>query len=291
MKLTSSTSTLLLALSGLGLWTFAGGQLSALGSFHASANPLGIQGSPYGQTLAMALQAPIDRDWHGGIEIHQAHSQPDGDHHHCDHPGCQGHHKEQQATDQVGLIERLESLVTTRTNPRPPTPAHQLYLRGEIESKLRFAYQLDPSHYGNYSAYHHFLIQDDLSTMAGDHSTRITLATSLARQTIANGLAEETDPRPALTAAAAAYNLLELSLSAASPARNPEDLRQQLEALDLCLSRHAALFDESLRNGFFGRLSPLRQEEMITRGTFLKKLRDAAAKSIDSQLRLQTSQH
>ncbi|MCU0797833.1 MAG: hypothetical protein MUF31_18075 [Akkermansiaceae bacterium] len=290
MKLRSTPLTVLLALSGLGLSGLAGSRLSEAGKLDDAPNPLGIHGSAYGRIIAMAIQAPIEKDWHGGIDAHgdTTHSE---DHHSCGHPGCDGHHHHHHEEKSSSWLATLDALVSERTNPRPPSAAHQQYLNREIEKNLRFALRLDPTHFGNYNAYHHFLIESDASGPAGDFQQRKTLAVSLARETIEQGLADSVDPRPALTAASAAYNIIELSLLDDASAVSAEELKAQLQVLDLCLHRHSEVFAQSLENGFFDGLSAMRQQEILTRGTFMKKLRDAAATTIARRQTPQASTH
>ena len=293
MKLPAIPSIVLPALTGAGLWTFAGSHLGASGAFDFEPNPLGIHRSPYGSTIAMALQSPIDRDWHGVLEVHGiadhgGHDDCEHDHD-CGHAGCGHDHDETAETETAPLVDRLEGLVAERTNPLPPTPAHQLYIRRQIDRKLRFAYQLDPSHYGNYNAYHHFLIDGQAEMTDADRSERQAFAERLATQTIRYCLAENADPRPALTAASAAYNRLELALLAPPGNGDAPELAERLAVLDLSLARHRELLEASLHSGLLERLSDQRREEMLQRGRFLHKLREAAATTLERRRHSQAS--
>jgi len=308
MNLRSSITTSALAIAGFGLWSYAGSQLKNSGTFEYDPNPLGLKRSPYGQVIAMAIQAPIDADWHGGLEIHDmppaAGESPDDaaacEDEHCDHD--HGHDSQDHAlaknkehkgcsdpdctSDHGGsdpapgsLIARLANAVAKRTNPHPPSPAHKFYLRQEIEKKLRFAYNLDPSHYANYNAYNLFITESSLGTSEDTQDILNAHAVRLADGTIRYCLRETTDPRPALTAASAAYNIFERGMLSKDKPSTAE-MRQQLAVMDFCLSRHFQLLQEALDNGLWASLSPLRQQEVTDRSTFTLKLRDTAEKTI-----------
>ncbi|GAA5484415.1 hypothetical protein [Haloferula sargassicola] len=313
----SAIVTAALALTGAGLWTYAGARLAHEGKFEFQPNPLGIKRSPYGQVIAMAFQAPVDKDWHGGIEVHGLGGHDDHDHDHAhaaDHPGedDHGHHDHPADDDHLcedescdhdhelaedgtcscghdhgsetehgsPFIERLEHAVTERTNPFAPTEAHRFYLRRQIEDKLKFAYELDPSHYGNYAAYHFFLKEETLNTYEQTKEKKRQLLVALAEKTIRYCMKETTDPRPALTASAAAYNLLEMMIAAPPGTYSWDDFDRRLSDYDHCLKRHADLLEASVESGQWNLLSPARQDEVLQRTQLALKLRDAFAATL-----------
>lgn len=186
-------------------------------------------------------------------------------------------------------MTRLEKTVTKRTNPNPPTQGHQIYLRQEIEKKLRFAYDLDPSHYANYNCYHLFITQRQLGTHGLPDEEVSKMIETLADYTIRFCLAEQEDPRPALTASSAAYNVLERMLTVENGTYTIEQMRQQLGTMEFCLQRHFALLDQFIENGSFALLSGMRQEEILTRSKFAIKLRDSAQEAINRRENPETS--
>ena len=338
----TTITTLALALAGGGLWTLSGTKLSETRGFEYQPNPLGIKRSPYGQVLAMAIQTPIDADWHGGLEIHDHaeggcggcgshdhdhHSAPETaehdhhDHSECEHDGCDHDHHSPAVAEhdhsdddhsdhdhgcdgcghdhgadehakagnkEVALLDRLQSAVSQRTNPNAPTEGHKLYLRQEIEKKLRFAYELDPSHYANYNCYHLFVTQSELGTHGLPEEDVTNMVESLADYTIRYCLKEQVDPRPALTAASAACNVLERMVT--SKVYDPEKgdlklMRDRLELIDLCVQQHFTLLEKFVEDGSFAMLSAQRQQEILTRSKFTMKLREAAEETI---IRLET---
>ena len=99
--------------------------------------------------------------------------------------------------------------------------------------------------------------------------------TLLGEGTIRYCLYESSDPRPALTAASAAYNILERQFI------DPEnyttsEMRERLNAIDFCLKRHFELLQKTIDNNNWNRLSQMRQDEVLSRSKFALKLRESA---------------
>ena len=247
-------------------------------------NVLGINRSPYGEVIAMAMQGPIDTYFHaanssGTHECDGAET--------CTH---EQHDKIRKPTeirftglnDRVGhFIEGLASGLSERTNPRSASAAHKFYLRRGMEDKLRFAYNLDPGHYGNYNAYHFFLTEPQLGT----RPELSPMAAKLADETIRYCLTQRTDPRQALTAAAAAGNVIELMLN--DRAVNPEtsrystpQMREVLQVMDQSIGLYSHLSNEWLEKGLWENLSDLRIAEAQERLNFVLKIRDSHEKAI-----------
>lgn len=232
----------------------------------------------------MAMQGPIDTFWHEGIEqagAATAPSEPSEHDHHHDHD-----HDRSNTAEPAGLrkrifrfLDELAAASTARTNPKPASNAQKFNTRRQIENKLRFAYQLDPSHYANYNAYHFFLTEPELGT----RPQLTPQAAGLADRTIRYCLSRTDDPRPALTAAAATENLLELMFNdrAAGGHKFPTStMREYLQLLDHCISRYQALDAQWTTSGQWNLLSPQRQLEARERLNFTVKVRDAAEGTI-----------
>lgn len=280
MKFRNTTTICILALAGAAVWMYSGSRLEQSGAFNFEPNPLGIKQSPYGQVIAMAIQGRIDNDWHGTLESGDpvgGDSAPSCGHSHCAEP-CGG--SEQEEVVKRDLIDRITAIATKRTNPNPKTPAHKFYLRREIEKKLHFAYQLDPSHYGNYNSYHLFLTHDSLGTSGDGYEKGSQRANALSEATIRYCLRETNDPRPALTAAAAAHNILQYMLMDPEQRYTPQQMQQQLTVVDFCLRRHFELLEQASKNGTWDLLSPLRQQEVLDRSAFTVKMRETGEKAI-----------
>jgi hypothetical protein len=201
--------------SGVLAWAMAGKPLVANADLDSPLNPMGINGSPYGEVFAMAMQGPIDNTFHGAMG--------GAGHHHKDGEDCKSCQKKEAAKPNQGF--RLQSLLTSmekaaevRTNPKSASDAHKRYLRRQVEDKLRFAYQLDPSHYANYNSLHFFLTEPALGT----RPELTPSAAKLAEETIQYCLKQDKDPRPALTAAAATSNILDDMFRSRNSGMNPK---------------------------------------------------------------------
>lgn len=281
-RLSRHTITLALLGGGATLWVGGAVALQPDVSFHSTPNPLGIKRSPYGEVVAMAMQGPIDAYWHSAVagdDDHHACGHADCDH--CKHPAdtrpesASGQAPSSLANRFQDFLDQLAADSRQRTNSRSSSEAHKFYLRRQIEDKLRFAYELDPTHYGNYNSYHLFLTEPTVGT----RPILTKEAVNLASRTIEYCLREEHDPRPALTAAAAASNVLEFLFQEAG-SRPAAEMKQHLAVVDYCLERHRQLLDQAVRSGQWNLVSPLRQQETADRYLFLTRIRDAANATI-----------
>lgn len=279
------TGALICVLTGRSLLTDA--------EFAAPLNILGINGSPYGEVFAMAMQEPIDTYFHHSMVTPGARTTAAASHEDCGLADCDEHDDARpESTGQLAgepassparlrnLLRDFEVAANSHTNPRPPSEAQKRHLRRQVEDKLRFAYQLDPSHYGNYNSYHFFLVEPALGTRP-----QLTPgAAKLAEETIQFCLKEPSDPRPALTAAAAATNILHLMFgsgkSDAGSRHTPAQMREVLALLDHCLARHFQLVRAWEASGEKELVSPLRLFEMEERLAFIMRIREAAEGTI-----------
>lgn len=276
----SFSNILSIALVGCGVAGFVIASKPLLASKEADAplNVLGINRSPYGEVFAMAMQSTIDTHFHATEA--PGHVCEDG----CDHDKAE----KTTVTSNVGVNGRLLGLIegmgrglTERTNPRGASEAHKFYLRREIEDKLRFAYNLDPSHYGNYNAYHFFLTEPQLGT----RPELTPHAAKLADQTIAYCLSQRNDPRQALTAAAAAGNVIELMFNDRQvnpdiPRFTTDQMKNVLQVMDQSIGLYAHLANEWADKGLWANLSELRLAETQERFDFVLKIRETHEKAI-----------
>lgn len=273
------TNTISAGLIGAGVfaWVFTGHPLVTNPDLEAPLNPLSINGSPYGEVFAMAMQGPIDTYFHGAMNSGGTHHHEAGDE--C--PACKKAETENKAAgSDLSLGGRFQNLLTSldkvseiRTNPKSASDAHKRYLRRQVEDKLRFAYQLDPSHYANYNSLHFFLTEPELGT----RPELTPSAAKLAEDTIKYCLKQDTDPRPALTAAAAATNILELMFNDQqnpAPKFNTVQMRQYLVLLDHCIGRYVAISQEWEKSKNWELLSPQRIAECEERFNFICRIRD-----------------
>jgi len=276
-----------IALIGGGMVVFANGsnKLHSNPDVDVPLNVMGLKRSPYGEVVAMAMQGPIDNYW-TEVETRQPNIAAEPERRQLKHLK----EKELRAIEDYSswsggfrfFLENLSDGLEERTNAFAASDAHKFYLRRQIEKKLRFAYELDPAHYGNYNAYHFFLTQPQLGT----HAELTSSAAQLAIDTINYCLSREVDPREALTAAAAAGNVLELMLN---DRINKEDdslkyttgqMRNMLGILDRSLNHFNQLSDQWYERGLWSNLSEMRTIEASDRFRFVQKIRDSQEKAI-----------
>lgn len=278
--------------SGLLMCAWTGISLLNSSELDTPLNPFGINHSPYGEVFAMAMQGPINTDFHVGMygatdeaiaEAQQKNASSP--------PGSILIVKPKPAPPQnqppqtwspsqklLSMIDQMEKGHKERTNPLPASEALKFFLRRKAEDKLRFAYQLDPSHYANYNSLHFFLTEG-IST----RPELTALASQLAEETIEYCLKQEDDPRPALTAAAACTNMLHLmftKLRKGEPTASTDEMRASLAKLDECIARYHEIAGQWDQNNSWSRLSPQRIDECQTRIGFVTRIRDAAFQTI-----------
>jgi len=253
-------------------WAFAGRPLTANPDLDVPLNPLGINRSPYGEVIAMAMQGPVDTFFDAGMS--GGGPTPEAA------PEVTAEKTAPSINARLGtLLSSLDEASVARTNPRAASEALKRYLRRQAEDKLRFAYQLDPSHYGNYNALHFFLTEPSIGT----RPELTPSAAKLAEDTIQYCLRQDQDPRPALTAAAAATNILHLMFSDrlnATPKYTTAQMRQCMALLDHCLARYTSISQQWDQSKQWDLLSPQRIAECAERAQFISKIRDAAEKTV-----------
>ena len=305
-----STHAISLCLIGTGAfaWAFAGRPLVTHPDLGVPLNPLGINGSPYGEVFAMAMQGPINTYTEMGLHG-QGHDHAPGetcdDHDHAEGETCDDHdhadgetcddHEDGETCDAdhaadakpapaaeprfEKFLASLQVAAQARTNPYAASEALKRHLRRQAEDKLRFAYQLDPAHYGNYNTLHFFLTEPSVGT----RPQLTPSAAKLAQDTIQYCLKQESDPRPALTAAAAATNILQLMFEdqkTPAPTFSTAQMRQFLSVLDHSLARYDNIAKHWDQTKNWELLSPQRIAECDERFHFICKIRDTSEKTI-----------
>jgi hypothetical protein len=282
--------------SGVVAWAVATRPLIGSSDLAAPLNPMGINGSPYGEVFAMAMQSPIDNYFHAGMgqaTHNHAPGETCGDsctHEHEHDETCEHEDHGHEAADSPvkspsldirfgNMLSALDQVREVRTNPKAASEALKRHLRRQAEDKLRFARQLDPANYANYNCLHFFLTEPQIGT----RPELTPSAAKLAEDTIQYCLKQDHDPRPALTAAAAASNILELMFN---DQNNPEpkfstaQMRQCLNLMDHSVARYqniATQWDDSKQ---WELISPMRIQECQERFLFICKIREAAEKTI-----------
>ncbi len=269
MNSSSSSKLASLGLIGLGLVLFAW-QAKKLENNPEAEIPLNIMGmnrSPYGALMAIALQGQIDTNFHLGVTgTHHNHG-PGGHHHHGpgDHDHDHDHHHGPSQLDQgtggymqkvIGILKRGHMRVT---NPVPPSPGLRHHIRNELEDKLRFAYQLDPSHYANYNTLHFFLAEELNGPTAAPREIAL-----LALGTYDYCMQQEADPRPVMTAVAACVNLLNLQITLlrrGALAYDPDMFTSTIQKMEKSFIKYQDLASAWNQAGTWETLSAARFEE------------------------------
>jgi len=267
-------------LVGVALWGGMAVKFASEDKLSYEPNVACLKGSPYGKIFALAMQGPIGFYWHEG-KTHEHASILADDHEH--HAGCaDGCHEHQAAATGAELregnvplrvrtqekIKQMEAAVHRKTNGEPLSAAHKQFIQGEIEDKLRLAYELDPTNYTNYGNYHLFLY----TTSYGEAEADEDAALDIARQTLETCKKDEFDPASWLTAANAAYNII-YHIGRHHKDYSVAHAKASLAEFDYCIERHQELLGQALRDG---RAIPApRLTEMKERVAYLKKLRKA----------------
>lgn len=302
MRISPNVISIFLIGTGLLAWSLTARSLVDNPDLDVPLNPLGINRSPYGEVFAMAMQSPIESYFHAGMgEGSHQHAPGEACTDKCTTPkeekhvhdeNCEHNHSEDDhATHEenkeasslhsqlLSLIESMNEVSHLRTNPKAPNESLMRYHRRQAEDKLRFAYEMDPSHYGNYNSLHFFLTEPQIGT----RKQLTPSALKLAEDTIGYCLKQENDPRPALTAAAACTNILELMFTDYNHNKSStftvEQMRQGLNLLDYCLKRYDAIAKQWDESKNWELLSPMRVTECESRYRFISRIREDAVKT------------
>ena len=246
---------LLAAVAAL-LWLPAAFQLRAGGHLEFTPNPGSIGSSPYGKTLGLAIQGPIDVFWHVGQN-----EDPFDDHHH--HDGAAEHADLPSGIDAARhWLEDLQHASRRRTSDFAPGGLHRIHLRREVERKLRFAYWLDPTNFANYNALFLFLTEQSLT----ERDSNFGAVLELADQTREIVEREQANPEPWLTAAATHLAHLEIAYRLKDEqAPDYETIQHHLEGMESSLNRFAFLRDFLVTYGAWERIPAVRRADMEDR--------------------------
>ena len=308
MKSSSSSLwvTAALIVVGLGTTALLGSKLMNRDELDVPLNPCGVNRSPYGEVIAMAMQGPINTYVFAGIHgltpeelaaKRRELEKEDPDHPSLQAPdcldgesctGCSLSTCTKNTSPAKGPLARMERLIgdmrigqIQRTNSLPANAALQLHLKHQAEDKLFMAYRLDPSHYANYASLHFFLIEG-----IGHRPELVSSAKDLAVETIDYCLSIDSDPRPALTAAAASTNILHLMFEAHNLDPNgrhysPDDMMAEIARLDKCIAHYHEIAEKWDKTGNWELISPRRMQDCHNHFEFIMSVRAAALTTIE----------
>jgi len=182
--------TTALAVVSWGLTTHSLNQRSLL---NFNPNPAGIKKSPYGRTIALMVQAPVDRYWRAGRS--------------ADPLSINASLLKHNSLTSAWIIhlDNLNKASIHRTNRLPLSPIHKRYLYRKIQNSLKNAYHIDPTNHSNYALYHFFLTEAAFATQEiSDNDVY-----ALANQTLDYVKKETANPEPWLTGAIAAHHKMD----------------------------------------------------------------------------------
>lgn len=206
-------------------------------------NPLGVFGSEYGRTIALGMQSPIDLVWHEGT----THAHEDEEGVICDENGAHLHvveTKKELPKNLKGLIAQLEDGKKKRTNPYADPRMIRKYARGITERKIRFAWKMDPTNYDNYQNYHFFLTVTGVTERKRNYPKTI----EIAKETLKSARRKIFDPKAMLTAAAAAQNVVDTSVTYQEEKKGYSHYKPWFDLADNFLQRSQSLNELIVQN-------------------------------------------
>ena len=266
----------LVALAGVA-WAWQTIRLREAGKLDLVPNIASIGRSPYGKTLAMAIQGPVDAYWHKGREPHHDHGPEHG------HAEGEDGAPEDGGAGLVKAKEFLEGMEAAVVNPNTPygqSAAHEKYLHRQIERKLEVAYWLDPGNYANFNALALFLSETALASREVNPDRVFYFADRTTDYVEAR---EKVNPEPWLTAASAVlakmqwYEQLKDRIPDAR-ARFAADLSR----FEGYLNRYVFLRDLQMAGGHWEAIPVARREAMASRHLMLSKLLEAKKVILDA---------
>jgi len=284
MKASAKKSMMLLFLvAGLVLSGVLTAQFQKAGKLGYRPNVACMNGSPYGKVLVLIMQDPIETYVHKGVRHEDAkylneegHEDEHAGHHH-DHDGCasceaeakeiaaakaRGKQKQPLHREWKQYFEKLVAFTHRKTGGYRVTAAHEQYLQGIIEDKMRFSYELDPANNTNYESLYLYLTIDDL----GKSRANPKVAYELAQRTIDYCKRDKADPASMLTGANAAGDV-GFYMSQNQDLFTWDEVLANLADFEYCLKRYGDLLPKMVENGF--RVSEARVLEMNNRAKYL----------------------
>jgi len=281
--------------SGISVWMFLSLQKSGATAYHE--NIFALNQSGYGTVLARLGQTNLNRAWHFGAAVSEL-SHRGGEDEHAGHNHAEGEgHGRGSAEHEGGIIGRLidipmDFLVDLdaeryrRTSWIPLSKTQKQALAGDIEKMMLRGYNMDPTDYGAYDAYFHFLMYHELR---GTHEDR-ERASRMSEYTIQAVFRGKVDAIPWLTAATATLNQFFLHLwryqreigdnSVKLPA---DELVKYQSRMGLCLGNYFKLRDEAIAAKRWEKISGERRQEADERARLALKMMEQFQGMIDRQ--------
>ena len=242
--------------------------LDEKGELSYEPNPGALAKSPFGRTIGMALQGPINRFWDRGIgEVEQ---------------------QEEELADATRADEKLFNWVTelreAKTQGETPKELkddYQHYAMARIEKKLELAWKMDPRNFANYAIYQMFLFEGfNDKVLESEMGVR-----ELSLATLKESLADKESPVSLLTAGQAAYDLVfEARTAKSQPTEETfQDIETYSETLEKIISDYNSLVAAMQEDGRWELYSEAKKEEFTTRKAYLDHL-NAETRQVVAQL-------
>lgn len=223
-------------------------------------NPLELKGSPYGEIIGMALQEPVHLLWHGG----KGHEHISGDGDECavcgvDHADeeSQNYLKDKPLSAKVKLkMLSMENAIRQDNSPLGRSAVVVSFERQRARDLMFYAYEMDPTNYGNYNAVSFFL------EASGSVADQVKIE-ELAQKTLAACEGRVDDPSDCLTAASAAHILL---VKKSGTLKHVEyyQLSQEFDLFLEKVKQFELSFEGALSDGRLSQYSQEKVDEMIT---------------------------
>ncbi len=282
----------------LAVWALHDLKESGKARYHNNAFALKLSG--YGTLLARLGQKNLDRAWHNGavageLSKHEhkegddhgdqkgldkegkggkLHEENEDEHDHVEGDDDHGDQKGGGGTEKIeGALEFLVDLDAQRfrrTSLFSLSEEHRRAIALDIEKLLLRSYNMDPTDYGVYNSYFHFLVWHE---MRGTPEAR-KHADAISEHTFRLALRETDSPMPWLTAAEAVLNQFLLAQQDLWRA-NPELVKKKSSAIQLpaddliryrdrmarCLDQYGKLKEKAIKEGWWSTISKDRRDE------------------------------
>ena len=248
-----------------------------------SLNPLELKGSPYGEIIGMALQEPVHLLWHGG----KGHEHISGDDEECtvcgvDHSeeGSQSYLKDKPLSAKVKLkMLSMENAIRQDNSPLGRSALVVSFEKRRARDLMFYAYEMDPTNYGNYNAVAFFLEAN------GSVADRAKID-ELAQRTLVACEGRIDDPSDCLTAASAAHTLL-VKKSGGLSHRDYYQLSKEFDLFLAKVKQFELSFEGALSDGRLSQYSQAKVDEMISRyNQFAYSVREYKKKIEESKSRV-----
>ena len=221
-------------------------------------NPLAMEKSPYGRTVGMALQGPVNRFWDRGVGSIEATAEL-----------TNGDRVDQKLFDWVTMMREDK---TVGRAPQELRAIYQDFSMAQIEKKLAVAWKMDPRNFGNYAIYQMFVWEGFASRMIDSEIE----SRDLSLQTLEVSLADNESPFSLLTAAQAAYDLVFAARTSKvqSQQEATEDIYTYSKMIPEILESYDGVVATMKTDGRWEQLSQAKKNEFSSRKLYLEHLNE-----------------